>query len=370
MSSSDEDENLSHRQQRLKKTAKPPPKAKRAIETTSSGSESEEGQRQKPKRQQRAKDDEDDRFIGAVPGRWIAGIGDGGYSASCSIHHGLYVVWIGKTTGRDPTNPELARVEWCEMNTQRRGACEFYFAAERPVNTVNIEDAILEWDVPVEEEGPGTYVLPRAHMEQLRARLRALLPVVALLGEGADGPEVWLGQVVINARSNDLDCYYLDREPNSTTLFRMSKEISVIHRSSILDVNVAVEEVPRRPRVYSVSEAVQGRLQALLKQEVRARAELDRGVGLLEAGQYDAALAAFAAAEELMVGSKAEIHINRACLFTRQGKHPPAVAELQRALQCHAYVGDFEDEKDLQPLKADPAAAACFAKPPPAVPPI
>eukprot|EP00668_Euglena_longa_P035784 GGOE01045979.1.p1 GENE.GGOE01045979.1~~GGOE01045979.1.p1 ORF type:complete len:880 (-),score=149.71 GGOE01045979.1:189-2465(-) len=265
----------------------------------------------------------------------------------------------------------MAQVEWCEMNLHRRGThCEFYFKENRPMDTVSIEDAILEWDVPVEQEDPGRYILPRAHMERLLCRTRELQPMVALIGEGAEGPEVWLGQVAINAHADDLDCYYLDREPNSTTLYRMSTEISTVHRSAIIDSKVPIKEVPRRQRLYSISEEVLDKLQASLKQEVKARAELDRGVSLMEAGKHAEAFAAFATAEELMVGGKAEVHINRACLYVRQGKLDLAVEQLKLAVECHTQPDDFEAEKDLEPLKSYAPAREYFHKQPPTIPQI
>eukprot|EP00667_Euglena_gracilis_P002339 EG_transcript_2337 len=79
---------------------------------------------------------------------------------------------------------------------------------------------------------------------------------------------------------------------------------------------------------------------------------MNRGVDLMKAGQYGGALDAFAAAEDLIDGSKELLHINRACLYTGQGQFSLALQELSHAVRCHTSRDDFEEDEDLKPLWA------------------
>lgn len=54
-----------------------------------------------------------------------------------------------KSPGPDPKDPQMALVEWCEMDLRRNGPlCEFYFSSDRMVHTVCTADAVLDSDFP------------------------------------------------------------------------------------------------------------------------------------------------------------------------------------------------------------------------------
>jgi len=313
------------------------------------------------------------RYQGPVEGRWIAAIGDHADHPEYSIHHGSAGLWIGKVYRTEGVSPEFVTVEWCNFDQGTHGEeCMFYFPDPRDIGDRLKTWAVLQWDIPVRHGGEGRYHLALTEVQTLLEKLRKLLPLVAIVGEcssGQSGPEVWIARVFLPAQKDGKLCgsYLEARGGTTTTLATRCLEYRASSKEMDEDNTMVIcWDVPyteEGTKGYRFSNDVIGRLQESLKAEVAARQTLDRGVEAMNGGHFDVALELFNTAEKTLVSSKADVYLNRACLFVKQGRVDLAIPQLKTAIELEIPWSAVTDDEDLRPLREIPEARHLFVKP-------